>query len=205
MNVTYSELRTRARHSLQGNWGKSVLALIVYGLVGFLIGLLDLIPVVGYIIQLLTSGALSLGLIIFFVGIARQEGPPISEIFGGFSHFIKAFCVYFFMTLFTVLWSLLLIIPGIIAYLSYSQAYYILQDNPDIGALEAIRRSKQLMKGRKWKFFVLNLTFIGWALLALLTFGIGFLWLSPYIFVTQAHFYDEITGRTTPPPHPDSF
>lgn len=205
MNVTYSELRARARESLQGSWGKSILALIVYIIVAGLIGLLNFIPVIGYIVQLLTSGAFTLGLIIFFVGIARKEGPEISEIFSGFSHFIKAFCVYFFMTLFTVLWSLLLIIPGIIAYYRYSQAYYILQDNPEIGALEAIRQSKELMKGRKLNLFVLHLTFIGWALLALLTFGIGFLWLYPYFFVTQAHFYDEITGRTTPPPHPSSF
>ncbi|MCM3629585.1 DUF975 family protein [Paenibacillus glycanilyticus] len=205
MNATYSELRARARHSLEGNWGKSILALIVYGIVAGLIGLLNFIPVLGYIIQILTGGAFALGLIIFFVGIARKEGPQISEVFSGFSHFIKAFCVYFLMTLFTVLWTLLFIIPGIIAYLRYSQAYYILQDNPDIGALEAIRQSKQLMKGRKWKLFVLNLTFIGWMFLALLTLGIGFLWLYPYILVTQAHFYDEITGRTTPPPHPTSF
>lgn len=205
MNVTYSELRARARESLQGNWGKSILALIVYAIVAGVIGLFTLIPFLGYIIQFITTGALTLGFIIFFVGIARKEGPPISEIFSGFSHFLKALGVYFFMTIFTLLWSLLFIIPGIIAYYRYSQAYYILQDNPDIGALEAIRQSKELMKGRKFKLFVLHLSFIGWALLCLLTIGIGFLWLYPYFFVTQAHFYDEITGRTTPPPHPDSF
>jgi len=205
MNVPYSELRARARQSLEGNWGKSVLALIVYTIVAGLVGLLNFIPVIGYIVQILTSGAFTLGLIIFFVGIARKEGPPISEVFSGFSHFIKAFCVYFMMGLFTLLWSLLLVIPGIIACYRYSQAYYILQDNPDIGALEAIRRSKELMKGRKLNLFVLHLTFIGWALLALLTFGIGYLWLTPYFQVTQAHFYDEITGRTVPAPHPDSF
>lgn len=202
MNATYSELRARARESLQGNWGKSILALIIYGLIN---GVLNFIPVLGYILQLLISGACTLGLVIFFIGIARKEGPSISEIFNGFSHFLKAFGVYFFMGLFSLLWSLLLVIPGIIAYYRYSQAYYILQDNPDIGALEAIRSSKELMKGRKWKLFVLHLSFIGWALLCLLTLGIGFLWLTPYFMVTEAHFYDEITGRTTPPPHPDSF
>jgi uncharacterized membrane protein len=205
MNATYSELRARARESLQGNWGKSILALIVYGIVAFIIMLFTRIPFIGFIIEILVSGALTLGVIIFFVGIARKEGPPISEIFTGFSHFLKAFGIYFFMSLFTLLWTLLFIIPGIIAFYRYSQAYYILQDNPDIRALDAIRRSKELMKGRKLNLFVLHLTFIGWAFLALLTLGIGSLWLIPYFQVTQAHFYDEITGRTAPAPHPDSF
>lgn len=205
MNATYSELRARARESLQGNWGIAVGVTAIYAALGLALNLIDKIPFLGPIVNFLFSGALTLGVIIFFVGIARKEGPPISEMFNGFSHFLKAFRLYFLMMLFTLLWTLLLIIPGFIAIYRYSQAYFILQDNPDIGALDAIRSSKELMKGRKWKLFVLHLTFIGWGILAILTIGIGFLWLYPYFQVTQAHFYDEITGRTTPPPHPDSF
>ncbi|ACS99376.1 DUF975 family protein [Paenibacillus sp. JDR-2] len=205
MNASYSELRARARQSLDGNWAKSILVLAIYVIGSGIIGKLNFIPFIGYVVQLLISGAFTLGLVVFFVGVARKEGPDFTALFSGFPHFIKAFFVYILMSLFTLLWTLLFIVPGIIAFYRYSQTYYILRDNPDIGALEAIRQSKELMKGRKLNLFVLHLTFVGWFLLSLLTFGVGMLWLYPYIQVTQAHFYDEITGRTTPPPHPLSF
>jgi len=94
--------------------------------------------------------------------------------------------------LYTFLWSLLLIIPGIIAAYSYSMAPFILIDNPDIGVSEAIRRSKEIMRGHKFDYFALQLSFIGWAILACLTFGIGFLWLIPYIQLTSIEFYRYI-------------
>ncbi|WP_201006635.1 DUF975 family protein [Paenibacillus glycanilyticus] len=205
MNATYSELRARARESLQGNWGKAVGAAAIYAALSVILNLLDKIPFIGPIVNFLVSGALTLGMVIFCIGIARNKKPPVTEIFSGFSQFLKAFQVYILMIIFTLLWMLLLIIPGIIAIYRYSQAFYILQDNPDISALEAIRRSKELMKGRKIDLFVLQLTFIGWGILSILTCGIGLLWLYPYFQVSQAHFYDEISGRTTPPPHPSSF
>lgn len=196
---TYSELRARARESLRGNWGKAIGGLVLVILLSFVIGLLGVIPIFGYVLQLLTNGAIALGLYIFYLEIARGENPSVSTVFSGFNFFFKAFLLYLLMAIFTLLWTLLLIIPGIIAAFRYSQAYFILKDHPEISALEAIRRSKELMVGQKWRLFVLNLTFIGWALLAILTFGIGYLWLSPYITVTQAHFYDEISGRSITP------
>ncbi|WP_435169063.1 DUF975 family protein [Paenibacillus glycanilyticus] len=205
MNASYSELRARARESLRGNWGKAIGGFLLAILMAAVIGLINyLIPVLGNVISFLISGAISLGLISFYLGIARKEDPPVSEVFSGFAQFIKAFCLYFMIGLFTFLWTLLFVIPGIIAAFRYSQAYFILRDNPDIGVLEAINESKQIMKGNKWRYFVLQLTFIGWAILAAIPFGLGYLWLCPYISVTQAHFYDEVTGRNSPPT-PDSF
>lgn len=207
MNASYSELRARARDSLRGNWGKAVGGFVLSMLMAAVIGLINyLVPFLGNLVSILVSGAISLGLISFYMGIARKENPPVSEVFSGFSHFIKAFCLYFMIGLFTLLWTLLFIIPGIIAAFRYSQAYFILRDNPDIGVMEAINESKQIMKGNKWRFFVLQLTFIGWAILAAIPFGLGFLWLCPYISVTQAHFYDDVTGRGQgQAPAPDSF
>ncbi len=83
-------------------------------------------------------------------------------------------------------------IPGIVAALSYSQAFYILAENPGIGALEAIRISKRMMYGYKGKLFLLYLSFIGWAILSALTLGIGYLWLIPYVSTTLANFYEEV-------------
>ena len=96
------------------------------------------------------------------------------------------------MCIFILLWTLLLIIPGIIATYSYAMTFFIIADDPQAGALEAIGRSKEMMRGHRWKLFCLFLRFIGWSLLCLLTFGIGFLWLTPYMQTSLAHFYDDV-------------
>lgn len=196
MNASYSQLRARARDSLRGNWGKAIGGFVLSLLLAAVVGMLNyLLPIIGNLIGILVSGSISLGMISFFLGIARKENPPVSEVFSGFSLIIKAFCLYFMIGLFTFLWTLLFIIPGIVAAFRYSQAYFLLRDNPDIGIMEAITESKRLMIGHKWRYFVLQLTFIGWAILASITCGIGYLWLAPYISVTQAHFYDDLIGR----------
>lgn len=89
-------------------------------------------------------------------------------------------------------WSLLFVIPGIIAAYRYSMATYIMAENPTITPTEAIERSKALMDGRKGDLFCLDLSFIGWALLTVLTAGIGALWLTPYMAVSRAAFYRSL-------------
>lgn len=202
MTATYSELRARARASLRGNWGKAIGGLVILGLISVVLNLLNEVPALGLIASLLVGGALGLGATSFYLGIARGANPPVSDVFSGFKNFVNAFVLYLLMGIFVFLWTLLLIVPGIIASFRYSMAYYIMKENPDISPLDAIRQSKELMAGHKWRFFVLNLTFIGWALLAILTLGIGYLWLAPYIYVTQAHFYDDLKASKSVPPPP---
>jgi uncharacterized membrane protein len=98
--------------------------------------------------------------------------------------------------LYTLLWTLLLIIPGIIASFSYALTFYIIADDNSIKPTEAIRKSKQMMMGHKWELFCLGFRFIGWIILGCLTFGIGFLWIMPYMHVSLAKFYDEVKGAT---------
>jgi len=93
---------------------------------------------------------------------------------------------------------LLLIIPGIIAALSYSQAFFILADNPSLSASEVLSKSKEIMDGHKLKLFFLGFNFIGWSFLCILTLGIGFLWLIPYMKVSYASFYNEISNGQVP-------
>ena len=93
------------------------------------------------------------------------------------------------------LWFLLLIVPGIVAALSYSMTFYILADEPDINAKEALEKSKIMMDGHKMDLFLLGLSFIGWALLCILTLGIGLLWLIPYMNVSAAKFYQDRKGE----------
>ncbi|WP_237179194.1 DUF975 family protein [Paenibacillus sp. MMS18-CY102] len=145
-----------------------------------------------------TSGAIMLGFSGFFLSLARYERPAATTVMSGFPQIWRAFCLWFFVSLFTFLWMLLLIVPGIIAKYRYSQAYYILLDNPEIGALEAIRRSKEIMAGNKGRLFVLQLTFIGWHILSLITFYIGYLWLVPYMSTAYAHFYEDLRTKGAP-------
>lgn len=97
--------------------------------------------------------------------------------------------------IYTFLWSLLLIIPGIIKAFAYSQAMYIIAEEPNIGTREALRRSEEMMVGHKAEYFVLQLSFIGWGILSTFTFGILTLWLVPYMNATMANYYQELKGR----------
>jgi len=191
-NTPNADLMAQARTSLSGSWGLAVGATFVSGLINALAGA---IPMAGNLISFLISGAMALGLIIFFLSLSRGGETRFSMIFDGFSQFGRALGAYFFMNLFIILWTLLLIIPGIIAGLSYSMTFYILADNPSIGPLDAIKRSKAMMYGRRWKFFCLQFRFLGWALLCIPTLFIGLLWLIPYISCTSVKFYEDVKGR----------
>jgi len=192
MKTTNSTLTQMARESLDGKWGLAVLGTFVYFIVLMGVQLLAEIDPLLMIVTLIISGPIALGFIIFSLNISRDNDPKVENIFEGFQNFKSAVGAYLLMLLFIFLWMLLLIIPGIIAAFSYSMTFYILADDPSISPMDAIDKSKAMMKGNKWKYFLLNLRFLGWALLCLLTFGIGFLWLIPYIQVSIAKFYDDI-------------
>ncbi len=184
--------------------GIFIKVLLLFYVITFAIGLLSLIPLIGWIGSFLTTGALTYGLMNFYLLMSRREQPQTESLFSGFSRFVDTFLLCLLMGIFVFLWTLLLIVPGIIAYFRYSQAYYILRDNPGISALEAIRRSKALMIGNKGRLFVLLLTFIGWAILATITCGIGYLWLAPYTYTAMGHFHNDLLYRTAPIPPPPS-
>ncbi len=192
MSTENTVLMQQARESLAGKWGQAIGALLVYMLVMVAI---QLIPFAGAIIGLLIGGPMAIGLATFSLALARDKEANINQLFEGFNKFGLALAAYFLMVLFIILWMLLLIIPGIIAALSYSMTFYIIADEDSIDAMEAIDKSKAMMDGYKWKYFCLGLRFIGWALLCILTFGIGFLWLMPYMQVTNAKFYDDVKAN----------
>jgi uncharacterized membrane protein len=181
-----SDLRSDAREQLREKWGGAILACVLYSIITGSTG------AAGGIITLIVGGPLELGLAGYFLMITRQHSPQMEHLFKGFRNFERALVFYIVRTVFIVLWSLLFIIPGIIAALRYSMAAYILYDNPEISGMEALERSKEMMDGRKGKLFGLYLSFIGWAILCIFTLGIGFLWLYPYIKASEANFYEEV-------------
>jgi uncharacterized membrane protein len=182
-------LMLQARESLKGKWGLAVGTFLVYLLI---VCGISSIPRAGSLLSLLISGPMMVGLATFSLAISRDRNPQFEQIFYGFKKFGISLGAYLLFAIFVILWALLLLIPGIIAAISYSMTFYLITDNDNIGPLEAIKKSKQMMYGYKWKYFCLGLRFIGWALLCILTLGIGFLWLIPYMNVSLAKFYDDL-------------
>lgn len=183
------DLMREAREALRNRWGLAVGAVLLYWLVSFAAGA---IPYAGVVTGMILSGPLSVGFCVFFLALARRREPAVGQLFDGFKSFGTAIGAYFLMILFILLWTLLFIIPGIIACYAYAMTWFVIADDPAVGPLEAITRSKLMMRGRKWKYFCLNMRFIGWGILCLLTCGVGFLWLIPYVQTALAAFYDDV-------------
>ena len=183
------ELMAEARESLSGNWGLAIATFLVYGII---ISIFQVIPTVGSVLALFIAGPMLVGVSMFSLSLSRGESARLEQIFEGFKNYGTVLGAYLLMVLFIFLWMLLLIIPGIIAAIAYSQTFYILAENDAISSMDALKKSKEMMDGYKWKYFCLGLRFIGWALLCILTLGIGFLWLSPYIQISYAKFYEDI-------------
>ncbi len=181
-----SKIREIARNTLSGNWKPVVLALAVYYLLtGGASEFLDYffsytytIPVdlsedlaynIGYggtIYSILVGGPLSFGLAMYLLTFFRTKKSDMTLLFEGFSYFKKTFFLYILMNIKIALWTLLFVIPGIIASFRYSQAFYVMIDHPEYSANQCLEESKRLMMGNKGSLFYLNLTFIGWYLLA---------------------------------------
>ena len=196
MQTENSVLMQNARESLNGKQGVAVGVSVIYLLI---VGSIGIIPIVGSLASLFIAGHFAVGLSTFSLAISRNQDARIEQLFLGFNNYVTILGAYLLMILYILLWTLLLIIPGIIAALSYSMTFYILADDDTIKAQEALDKSKKMMDGYKWKYFCLGLRFIGWALLCLLTLGIGFFWLIPYIHVSVAKFYDDIKDKQSIP------
>lgn len=188
-NTLNSQLTAAARSSIKGNWGKAIVVFILFLIISFAI---NLIPVAGSIISFLITGAMLVGYYKFNIALSRNDNPNVNLLFNGFSQFATALGGYILMIIFITLWSLLLVIPGIIAAFRYSQMWFILAENKDMGPLEAISKSKEMMIGNKWKLLCLGLRFIGWWFIGIITLGIGFIWIAPYYSLSRAKFYDDL-------------
>ena len=205
-----SELRAQARERLEGKWGTFVLMtflmlviqtiLQIPGYIGSLLEVLSPENVLASLsfsnisnILSLLALPLSWGLTVSLLRNHREESVDLENLFEGFrrGRYVRVFCALFLVNLFTFLWALLLIIPGIMKAFSYALTPYIIMDEPELTARQAITRSCEIMEGRRWKLFCLYLSFIGWGILSLLTFGIGFLWLAPYMNASIAAFYED--------------
>jgi uncharacterized membrane protein len=184
-------LMRQAQDALRGKWPLAIGTFIVYAII---MGAAGAVRELG-LVSLLVGGPMALGAAMFSQSIARGKEARLEQLFDGFKDFSRALVTYLLMILYIILWALLLIIPGIIAGLSYSMVFYILADDKAVKPSEALERSKKMMYGYKWKLFGLCMWFLLLALLCVLTLGIGFLWLIPFVNVTMATFYDDIRSN----------
>ena len=180
------DYRQAAWKKLSGNWTTVVVAYLIYSL---LMGAFSSIGLGA----LLLGGVMAVGMCVITLQISRGGQPGIENLFDGFRKGLGNNIVAgILVQIYTFLWSLLFIIPGIVKSYSYSMTYYILADNPDMTPTEAIKESQEMMRGNKWRLFCLDFSFIGWHLLSILTLGILFLWISPYQNMARTEFYESI-------------
>lgn len=146
------------------------------------------------VLYFILGSVIGVGYAQFNLRLVDWESPSFETLFAYFPYWKTAVAARLLQSLYILLWSLLLIIPGILASYSYAMTEFILAEHPDLTAGEAIARSKALMYGNRWRLFCLQFSFIGWLILCTLTLGIGNLWLTPYMRTATAAFYREISG-----------
>lgn len=163
----------------------------------FLVGSFTYIMIVALImgaVYFILGSIIKVGYAKFNLNLVDRLEGSFENLFAYFSDWKTTAATRFLQSIYILLWSLLFIIPGIIASYSYAMTEYILAEHPELSASEAISRSKQMMDGNKWRLFCLHFSFIGWSILCAFTLGIGNLWLTPYKQAAIAAFYREVSG-----------
>ena len=186
------DYRHAAWAKLSGNWTTVVVAYLIYGAI---IGVLSSTGIGMF----LFDGVFLVGMAVIMTQISRLGTSKIETLFDGFRRGIgNNIVASLLVNVFTFLWTLLFIIPGIVKSYSYSMTYYILADNPDMSPTDAINASRKMMDGNKWRLFCLDFSFIGWYLLSILTLGIFAFWIAPYNMMARAEFYESIKPQVVP-------
>ncbi len=151
------------------------------------------ITIISLLIKIFLTNPLQVGCYHFFRNNVATTGATLNDLKEGFGDYGRVFITLFLRDLFLVLWSLLFFIPGIVKSYSYRLVPYLLKDHPELSATEAITRSRQMMNGHKWQAFTLDLSFIGWYLLGILTLGaVTIFWANPYHDNAAAAFYLDL-------------
>lgn len=183
-----SEYRAIARQKLSGNWTDAIVVSLIYCVIT---GLVDTFTTsFGHILILPMMYALP----ILFLRLHRGTPIKIEPLFSYYPD-LRVWTTMLLKIVYLVLWTMLLIIPGFIKAYSYAMTEFIMEDNPEIKNNEAIEASMSMMQGHKMDLFLLDLSFIGWIILSILTFGIGFIWLSPYMNAARAAFYEDLKNN----------
>lgn len=178
-----------AKSGLSGGWLMAAVATLIYMII---VGAASYT----FLGVLLLYGPMTYGYISYLKAQNDNKVQNFELLFKGFNNFVETMVAGLLYTLIVCVGMVLLIVPGIIAALGLSMTFFIMVERPGITGVDALKMSWEMMKGHKWEFFCLNLRFIGWMLLAMLTGGIGMLWLEPYIYTAYLHYYRRLAyGR----------
>ena len=186
-----SQIKARAKDAMKNNWGVAIVVFLVYGLIT------SALSATG--IGALATGLLTVGISAFFLTVIRNGKAEFESFFNGLTDNIGTkFISMLLVQIYIMLWTLLFYIPGIVKSYSYAMTPYILLDKPELSATDAITESRKMMNGHKMELFLLDLSFIGWILLSLLTCGILFFYVAPYMQAARAEFYRTLKGDDEP-------
>ncbi len=158
------------------------------------LGILFVIAILMAVLYFVLGSIVGVGYASFNLKLVDGHETAFETLFAYFTYWKTTAAARFLSGLYIFLWSILFVVPGIVASYSYAMTDFILAEKPDLAASEAIKQSKEMMQGNRWRLFCLHFSFIGWDILAALTFGIGNLWLKPYKQAANAAFYRDISG-----------
>ena len=192
--------KNKALESLEGNWGTAAISTLIIAIISGGISSAVTMPFGNdFATGIGINGIWSLlclplqwGYTVFFLNLIRKEDFNYERLFDGYKDFARTFLMEFFYVIAMMIGFCLFIIPGIILAVGLVMAPYILKDDPEISAMDALKKSWEMTKGHKRRLFWLGFSFIGWMILSIMTLGIGFFFLLPYIDTTFAHYYEDL-------------
>lgn len=182
-------LMRKAKSQLSGYWSNALIASLIYIAI---MGVVSSTTIVEFILY----GPLTFGYYLYLACLADTRQDNLNLLFRGFDRFVETLIAGLLICLAVGIGYCLLIVPGIILSCGFSMTFFIMIDDPNISGIDAIKRSWEMMTGHKWDLFCLWIRFFGWCVLGILTCGIGFLWIQPYITLSTLNFYRKLRYGT---------
>ena len=192
----FKSLKKAACEQLKGQWTQFAILTFVYFLLGWVVSFAESSMWDYSIITTLLLIPMAYSYTVLFLDNKRTGEPAkVEKLFVGYNDYLRITGTALLEYVYLILWALLLIIPAFVKGMAYSQTQFVLKDNPELSYNAAIERSMAMMQGHKWDFFCLFLSFIGWILLEIITFGIAAIWVTPYMNATFANYYEELKAE----------
>jgi len=200
---TNQDYKNRALASLEGNWGKTAIATLIFLILSMGVSWTVTTPMGNNLVMSYsTQGILTLlclplgwGFVVYFLNLIRNDNTDYERLFDGYKDFIRIFLAEFLVYLAMGIGMILLIIPGIIIGSGLVMTGFILKDDKEISAVDAMKKSWEMTNGHKGALVLLFLSFLGWIILSIFTLGIGMLFLYPYMQTALAHCYEDLKAE----------
>ena len=188
------ELMRESREKLKQHW---LIAAFICFIYAFLVGAPSELNTYGNLLSLLLAGPLQLGMSIYFLNIFYDKPASIENLIEGFKPLLKVLLLYFLISTATLIGFMLLVIPGVIISLGLSMSYYIFIEEPELTIEEILKKSWKLTDGYKMELFILQIRFIPWYVLGILSFFVGVFFVLPWHQLTLINYYTFLKKKAT--------